>query len=1152
VNKPFFAKQSASPRETSALSLYGPFLLIAALGALMWGACSATAAPVLLNRFNGGSIGTSFAHPTGLAVDQSTPAVSGNVFIADGGTHQQVDALGPEGEAPLGGISASQLTDSFNFAEEPAGLAIDGSAGASNGDLYVDDVENNLIKKFRLAGSGYEYVCEIAGFGSGCLPEAGTPTQKFIEPVGLAVDSHGNVYVSDFGNQVVDEFSETGADIRQIKGKGIALGFPSGLALDAQGDLYVQQYEGGKVLRFAANLLGEVEPETEPTVLDAGPAFAVAVDQNTGKVYVAHAKAVAQFSANGTLEGEFGSGAIGSASGIAVNSTSESVYVADAAHDDVAVFGAAPVQPPRIDSEYVRNVSPGSALLTAQVNARGFDTHAYFEYGTDTSYASGRTPAAPGIDIGSGGALEPDQTVEAIAQGLTPGTVYHYRAVAVNSNGEVADGSDHLFMTLPPAGSAQLPDGRALEMVSPPEKNNGDILGANSDSGGGMIQAAPEGNGIAFVSFAAFGGAPNNSGGNQYLARRTITGWSTQSLGAPMNAQTYHISSGAPYRAFSLDLSSGLLLNGSTVSGRHGVENPPLPGSGAPAGYENYYLNTFANEGFQALINEALTNTTLHAPPDEFEMEFVGATPDLSRVVVASSAALTPEVTEEQNISRLYEWAGGQFHLLSALPSGTPDNREDIRIGSGLPDQRAVSSDGSRVIWTAAGEGGGLYVREGVGTPQVRTVQLDAARGGPESGGGTFLTAGSNGQKVFFADSRQLTATASPGGEGLGALYEFKLEAGNPEGGQLIDLTPNTSGAAVQGVLGEGESAAGGAYVYFVAGGVLATGASAGADNLYVLHEDPSTHGWTTTFVRTLSPDDSRNETNSPAPGEAQDWTFDAAVRTTRVTPDGTHLLFMSNANLTGYDNTLASGAGCGNDTFGNPLPVACEEVFVYDAPSGSLSCASCNPTGERPAGPSGVRGGTDFSPGRGIYQARAISEDGSRVFFESYDGLVSQDTNGRRDVYEYEAGHPYLLSGGSSDTNASFVDASANGNDAFFITRAALVPQDGDALVDLYDARAPHAPGEAVGFSAREAPVPCAEEAMCRAPATPATPPISTPSSTTFSGPASVSAAPPQAVVRKAKTKKRHKAEKRKKKGRRATSRRVGRAHKTSKSARR
>ena len=1106
--------------------------LFVLLGALAWCANPAAGAPVLLTRFDGSGIGTSFVHPTGVAVDQSAAAVSGNVLVVDGGSNEQVDILGPEGEPPLGGISVTQLTDSFNFAEEPAGVAIDDSGGPSNGDIYVDDVENNLIKKFRLAAGGYEYVCEIAGYGSGCLPEAGVPTQGFREPVGVAVDAHGNVYVSDYGNEVVDEFSEAGADVRQIKGSGVALGNPSGLAFDAQGDLYVQQYEGGRVLRFAANLLGEIEPETEPTVLDPGPAFGVAVNQSTGEVYVAHANAVAVFSASETREGEFGAGAIGSASGIAVNSTTGDVYVADALHDDIAVFGAAPAQPPRIDSEYVRDVSPGSALLTAQVNARAFDTHVYFEYGTDESYATGKIPAPPGIDIGSGGVLEPDRPVEAIVTGLAPGVTYHYRAVAINSNGEAAYGRDRAFTTLTP-GSPPLPDGRALEMVSPPAKNNGDVLGANSDSGGGLIEATPDGNQITFVSFAAFAGASSNSGGDQYIASRTGEGWSTRSVGPSIDAQTYYVASGPPYKAFSADLSSGLLLNGSALNGRHGVENPPLPGSGAPAGYENYYLNTFAGDVFDALLT-----STPALPPDEFEMEFVGATPDLSHIVIESKAALLPGVVEEPQIDRLYEWTAGHLNLVSVLPDGTPDDREDIHIGYELPDPRVVSTDGSRVIWTAPGEGGGLYVREGIGTPQVRTVQLDAARGGPESGGGRYLTASSDGTKVFFADRQQLSAVANnPAGEGLGALYEYELEAGNPEGGRLLDLTPVSSGAGVQGVLGEGESVGGGAYIYIVATATLAgvngegLAPTVGADNLYLLHEDPSTHEWATTFIRTLSTDDSRNESIAPAPGEALDWTADAAVRTARVTPDGGHLVFMSDNSLTHYDNTVASGTNCGS-AFGNPLPAACEEVFVYDAAGGgSLSCASCNPTGGRPTGPSGIPGGTDFSPGRGIYQSRVISEDGSRVFFESYDGLVLQDINGTRDVYEYEDGHPNLLSGGRSDTNASLVDASTNGDDVFFITRAALVPQDGDALVDLYDARAPHVPGEAVGFAASEAPLPCADEGGCRPPASSIPPSLGAPSSATFSGPASVVATPPKAIAGKPKAKKRKL--KKKKKGR-------------------
>jgi hypothetical protein len=1062
---------------------------------LLWAAPQASAAPVLLTRFDGSSVGESLSYPTGLGVDESSPAVAGNVFLADGKEHEVVDLFGPQGGMPSGG-EALQISHGFAFIEEPAGIAVDDSGGPSNGDLYVDDVENNLIEKFKRVEGTYEYVCEISGYGSGCLPEAGTPTQRFSEPVGLTIDSHGNIYVSDYGNEVVDEFTETGADVKQIKAPN--LGRPSGVAVDAQGNLYVQQYEGGKVLRFASNLLGEVEPETLPRELDPGPAFGVAVDQHTGAVYVAHATSVLEYSASGSFQGTFGAGAIGKAAGIAVNSTTKSVYVSDAAHDDVAVFGTAPAQPPRIDSEYVRNVGPASALLAADVNARGFDTHVFFEYGTGTSYGGGRIPAA-GIDIGSGGALEPDRTAETTVPALAAGTVYHYRAVAVNSNGELAGGPDHEFATLP-AGSPPLPDGRALEMVSPPEKNNGDVLGANGDSGGGLVQAAPEGNAITFVSFAAFAGAKNNSGGNQYVTTRSSAGWSTQSVGPPMNAQTYRIGSGPPYTAFSSGVSAGLMLNGSALAGKHGVENPPLA-PGAPAGYENYYLNTFAPGNFQALLT-----STPAVPADKFAMLFVGATPDLSRVVVESTASLSPGVSGEPGISRLYEWAAGQFYLLSVLPGGMPDNREDIHIGSELPDPRSVSSDGSRVVWTAPGEGGGLYVREGIGTPQARTVQLDGARGGPESGGGKFLTASSDGSKVFFADRHQLTATPNnPAGEGFGALYEFELQPGNPEGGQLIDLTPVPSGAGVQGVLGEGESATGGAYVYFVAGGVLANGATAGANNLYVTHEDPATHEWTTRFVRTLSPDDNRNESNPPAPGEAQDWTFDAAARTTRVTADGMHLVFMSDASLTGYDNVLASGTTCGTDASGNPLPAACEEVFVYDAAGSSLSCASCNPAGARPVGPSGIPAGTNFSPGRGIYQSRAISADAGRVFFESYDGLVLQDTNGRRDVYEYEGGHPYLLSGGRSDTNASFVDASANGNDAFFITRSALVPQDGDDLVDLYDARAPHVPGEAVGVRPPEGALPCSGEGECRPAGSPPAPPVSAPASTTFRGPASV-----------------------------------------------
>ena len=78
-------------------------------------------------------------------------------------------------------------------------------------------------------------------------------------------------------------------------------------------------------------------------------------------------------------------------------------------------------------------------------------------------------------------------------------------------------------------------------------------------------------------------------------------------------------------------------------------------------------------------------------------------------------------------------------------------------------------------------------------------------------------------------------------------------------------------------------------------------------------------------------------------------------------------------------------------------------------------------------------------------YQSRVLSDQG-RVFFDSADALVPQDTNGREDVYEYEpqgvgscaraGGCVSLISSGTSSEESVFLDASETGNDVFFLTR--------------------------------------------------------------------------------------------------------------------
>jgi hypothetical protein len=144
------------------------------------------------------------------------------------------------------------------------------------------------------------------------------------------------------------------------------------------------------------------------------------------------------------------------------------------------------------------------------------------------------------------------------------------------------------------------------------------------------------------------------------------------------------------------------------------------------------------------------------------------------------------------------------------------------------------------------------------------------------------------------------------------------------------------------------------------------------------------------------------------------------------------------------------------------------------------------------------------------MFSNRGVSEDGDRVFFDSPDPLVPQDTNTRplelnphpsplylehgRDVYEWENGRVFLISTGTSDENSYVGDESASGNDVFFSTTQGLSPGDTDEAYDVYDARVPR-PGD----NPPAVPAPC-EGDVCQGP--PSEPNLlGAPASATFNG---------------------------------------------------
>jgi hypothetical protein len=658
---------------------------------------------------------------------------------------------------------------------------------------------------------------------------------------------------------------------------------------------------------------------------------------------------------------------------------------------------AAAAESPQVVSSSVEGVASTAATLRASLNPGGAPTAYRFEYLTQAAYEA-NLAAGPPRDPFQGAALAPlsgaggvgsGTTAVVVSQrlaGLAPATAYRYRVRASNMVGTTF-GPPRPFATQAATNVFELLDDRGWEMVSPIDKNGGSITPPEAVADGGVFQAAAGGGALTYSSADSFGGdAQGAPAGSQYVALRGTGGWSSVDITTPLLSGSYGDNpDGVPYQLFSPDLSLGLLSNGERCRGGTAgdcpVANPPLPGSGAPPGYRNYYLRQGADSYRAILSGSALMNTSLG--PEQLELAFAAASSDLSQVLVTACAALTANATEvsspggcEADAQNLYRWSEGSLTLVNLLPEdtvGTPG-------AAAAAQSSAVSDDGSRVYWS---EDGHLYLREGTQTKQVDDGLAAAV----------FETASSDGSVAY------LTAA--------GNLYRYAAAADQ--------LTPLVSDGSVKGVLG---AAADGSKVYYLT--------TAG---LFFYN------GSTSTQIATAA--DASN--------------YPPATGTARVTADGAHLAFLSSAELTGFQSN------------GQP------EVFLYGPlPGGGarLVCVSCAPTGELPSGPASIPGAIANGAGPGatdLYKPRALSSDGHRVFFDSADALVLQDTNKRTDVYEWEAegigncahtgGCLGLISNGRSPEASTFIDADSDGSDAYFLTSASLDPNDPGSY-DIYDAR--------------------------------------------------------------------------------------------------
>src|SRR6188472_1356133 len=690
---------------------------------------------------------------------------------------------------------------------------------------------------------------------------------------------------------------------------------------------------------------------------------------------------------------------------------------------------------PSIGAVWASAVFSSTARLSAQINPNGLFSSYHFDYITKAAYeanlaaakdpfaGASRAPIANDASTGSGSS---PVAVLQLLSSLTPDTAYRYRVVAKNST--TATGPTLIFITHPSGGGAGLPDGRGWELVSPVDKNGGQVEAPGAIAKGGVLQAAANGQSITYGSAASFAAGTGAPPASQYLATRVSGGWATENITAPIFSGAYEATDqGVPYQLFSADLTRGLLLNGDHCRGEGtgcAVANPPLPGTDAQAGYQNYYLRQGGS--FASLLG-AQNAGFLSLEPKAFDLRFVGASADLAHPVLLTCAALSANATQaplgegcDSTKGNLYEYsAGSGLSLVNLKPGetqGTP--------GAALAAQSgAVSSDGSRVYWTDLATGN-LYLRAG-----GQTKQADEDAGG----GAAFETASADGAVAFFTVGEHL----------------WRYLTGSDT---ATDLTPS---GGVKGVLG------------------------ASADGAYLYYQDSSGlrlwHAGATTTV-------------APGAEAADEGNWPSTTGTARASADGSHLLFVSKAPLTEYDNTDLSS--------GSPD----SEVYLYDANgAAALACVSCNPTFGRPIGPSTIPGSVPNGTALGStnsYKPRSLSANGRRVFFDSKDALALADTNNASDAYQWEAqgegsctragGCISLLSSGRSAGGARIIDASADGADAFFLTDASLVDADPGAI-DLYDARI------GGGFPGSSPPIICEGDACQPLPSAPTDPTLTT-----------------------------------------------------------
>jgi NHL repeat-containing protein len=522
--------------------------------------------------------------------------------------------------------------------------------------------------------------------------------------------------------------------------------------------------------------------------------------------------------------------------------------------------------PPMLSDVGAIQVTDASARLVGTIDPRNSATGYHFEYGTTPDLGS----STPSVAIGGGTA---PVTVSQVVGGLDKDTDHWFRLVATNLSG-TAQSSSNSFHTraVPPPpmspgncaneairqaqSSTYLPDCRAYEMVSPPDKNQGGV-----DQGGVLGQklfsVSRDGDATAFCTTALFGDPPSEQGYKcaPYVSRRGPSGWATSDPFPRYCVRDIDgIGFGWQKTILSPDFDHAIVQQPETTA----CEFPALHPT-ATLGAHNFYVEDLTED---PVAYHLTSPRDAEAFPGFLSATAAAGDDDFDHIVYASFANQTdPPDSPATNdkFSRIYEWArpgpdctpsassydatiGGCLSLISKSPAGAPFTDDSGLVGdygigqSGNVVVSSVSADGSRVYFansTAADDvptlseclpgACELYMRENGLQPQspisggqctdaalacthhVSAPECQISCGAAESGD-HFVWASPAGDIALFISCAKLTDASAASGGGCQAstsapraplsykLYRWDRNA--PPGNRLIDLSIDGEPAA--------------------------------------------------------------------------------------------------------------------------------------------------------------------------------------------------------------------------------------------------------------------------------------------------------------------------------------------------------------------